>query len=130
MPRKPKEPFYYHCPVYGQRIFFFIGWTPALFLKYLKKHYKFTGKIKRDDAAGAWQLTDPKDKQDDFIIWVGKEHQDDIPLMSHEIVHLKNYIFKHVGVEIDYNNDEAEAYYVQGLFKILMEQHYGSKKTK
>lgn len=37
-------------------------------------------------------------------------------IISHEIVHLKNYIFKDCGLLPDIDNDEAEAYLTGWLF--------------
>lgn len=37
--------------------------------------------------------------------------------LVHELVHIKNEIYKHIGAKIDHENDEHEAYLMSFLFK-------------
>ena len=39
--------------------------------------------------------------------------------IAHEVVHLKNYIFKDCGVLLDIDNDESEAYLTGWLFETI-----------
>ncbi len=38
-------------------------------------------------------------------------------IVAHEVVHLVNYIFEHVGVQLDLHNDEAQAYFTGWVFE-------------
>lgn len=39
----------------------------------------------------------------------------------HEVVHIKNYIFKNINQKLDVDNDEAEAYLTTWLFNYIYE---------
>lgn len=41
----------------------------------------------------------------------------DFSVVAHECVHLKNYIFMSHGVQLDLENDETEAYFLEWIFK-------------
>ena len=115
------KPLHLHCEIYGQRIFFFYEWSPRKFNNYMKKHYKWDkNEVSKSDDAGTWQMGDPNDGQDDFIVWVRKGAHEPMSCLVHELIHLKNRIFKHVGHVQDLENDETEAYYVQRLYKFVV----------
>ena len=39
----------------------------------------------------------------------------------HECVHIKNFMFECLGINLDINNDELEAYTVQYLYEQIMQ---------
>lgn len=43
----------------------------------------------------------------------------DSSIVVHEIVHIKNMLFGDIGLENDPDNDEAEAYFMEWLFKVV-----------
>lgn len=49
-------------------------------------------------------------------------------LIAHEITHVKNYLFKYIGQELDTSNDEVEAYLMEWLTNqtILAYQEFGN----
>jgi hypothetical protein len=120
-----KKPSHLHCETYGQRVFFFYNWSSRSFISHMKKAYKQNWQAKdnpsHDDVGGMFQVTDPSDNQDDFIVWVAKGSENPHDALIHELVHLKNAIFKHIGHKLDVDNDEAEAYYMQRLHKFVRE---------
>lgn len=40
-----------------------------------------------------------------------------IPILTHELTHIKNMVFRHKGYRIDTSNDECEAYLMGWLMK-------------
>jgi len=42
-------------------------------------------------------------------------------VILHEVVHIKNLIFKRLGIKPDVNNDEHEAYFVEYLYQKVKE---------
>jgi hypothetical protein len=117
-----KKPAHLHCEIYGQRIYIFYKWGSRQFTNHVKKIYKWKkeDEIAKDDVGGCWQMASD-DGQDDFIVWVHKDSEHPTDVLAHEITHLKNMIFKHVGHVLDAGNDEHEAYYVQKLHKFVRE---------
>lgn len=57
-------------------------------------------------------------------------HKDSLSnhLIAHEIVHLVNYIFLDVGIELDLINDESQAYLTGYLFKEIDEVLFNINK--
>lgn len=53
------------------------------------------------------------------LILVGFEKSADVNTVAHECVHVKNFIYDHVGVKENYDNDEAEAYFFGYLFSAV-----------
>lgn len=45
-----------------------------------------------------------------------KKHLTD-GIIVHECVHLVNFIYSHIGVELDINNDEHQAYLTQYIYE-------------
>lgn len=78
-------------------------------LKYIEKTYKT---IPLDDY-GAVTLNHPKHFRHFVVAFTDKKHLSNI---AHEIVHLKNHIFKTIGAQVDFDNDEPEAYLTGYLF--------------
>lgn len=52
-----------------------------------------------------------------FLVWYKKDI--DIGVLVHECVHIVNFIFNTVGVKLDSDNDEHQAYYTQFVFEAL-----------
>lgn len=50
-------------------------------------------------------------------------------LIAHEATHVKNYLFKEVGQQLDLVNDEAEAYLMGWITREIYE-YYQQKKNK
>lgn len=80
----------------------------------LQDYYAKYG-IKDDDNTGydavAIQVDDSENKYE--LVFVNTEPH----VIVHECVHLKNYIFKHIGFALSIDNDEIEALFVDWLFK-------------
>lgn len=45
-----------------------------------------------------------------FCVFIRKDRKKYIDIISHESVHVVNLIFKEVGIELDIENDEPQAY--------------------
>jgi len=78
---------------------------------------------------GAVTLENPKHFKKYVVAF---ESANDYGLIAHEVTHLKNYIFKAVGIKLDTDNDEAEAYLVGFLFDKIYDflKNSGSRKAK
>lgn len=88
-------------------------------LKLIEKKYNFSD-LSKYSAITFSNCTDNKNE----CIVAFSEY--DLSVIAHEVVHIKNYVFKESGVKLDVNNDEAEAYLVGFLFKAI--QQFLSKK--
>lgn len=81
-------------------------------LKYVQKKYKTVSL----DNYGAVTLTHQDHFRHFIVAFTDKDHLSNI---AHEIVHLKNYIFKTIGARLDFDNDEPEAYLTGYLFDLI-----------
>ena len=81
-------------------------------LKYVEKEYKTVSL----DNYGAVTLTHQDNPRHFIVAFTDKKHLSNI---AHEIVHLKNYIFKTIGGQLDFDNDEPEAYLTGYLFDVI-----------
>jgi len=81
-------------------------------LKYVEKKYKTIPL----DNFGAVTLRNEAKYRHYVVAFTDKDHLSNI---AHEIVHLKNYIFKTIGAQLDFDNDEAEAYLTGYLFDVI-----------
>ncbi len=96
----------FEIPVYDQSFHLVIYNTseiPAALKKY---------KLDKDDLDGRALTTVSKDR---FIIFINQEEDQSIGV--HELIHLKNVLFQHLGIELSYDNDEHEANLIEFLFK-------------
>ncbi len=73
----------------------------------LNQRYKDLGLKWLDDAA-AW--TEDKFYQDNFLTVIFSPENFDVGTIAHEVVHIKNLVYKHAGIKHDGENDEPEAY--------------------
>lgn len=65
--------------------------------------------------------------QKQYIFVIFKESAGVPNVMAHEAVHVVNFVFDHVGVHLDANNDEAQAYltgHVVELMNQTIEKYY------
>ncbi len=49
-----------------------------------------------------------------ILVWFNSK-EINYGLIAHELIHTKNYLFKHIGYDIDTGNDELEAYFMEWL---------------
>lgn len=90
-------------PIYSVKVKF--AWTNNM-VKYCKR-YDITGVEKYDGLVTSID-------NDDVVLMV-LNVKADLSVLFHEIIHVKNDVFKIVGIELDLDNDEAEAYLVSFL---------------
>lgn len=81
-------------------------------LKYVEKEYKTIPL----DNYGAVTLNHQDHFRHFVVAFTDKKHLSNI---VHEIVHLKNHIFKTIGAQSDFDNDEYEAYLSGYLFDLI-----------
>lgn len=64
------------------------------------------------------------DDEDIFLILFKAKDEKDILSRNivHESVHIKNMIYNLVGIELDPDNDEFEAYFIDNLYNEILEQ--------
>jgi hypothetical protein len=82
-------------------------------LSYIQKKYK----TKDLSDYGAVTMRVPNKFSEYIIAFEYNEGS----IISHEIVHLKNYIYQDCSIELDRYNDEPEAYLTGWLFKQIEE---------
>lgn len=106
----------YKCPVYNATIYFMIGSNDdyiELVKKELKIDYNSTESVYADGS------THLHIHSGHAIIFV-RTSRKDVSVLFHEIIHTKNFIFNHCGVDTDTANDEHEAYYSAHLFSVAL----------
>ena len=72
--------------------------------KYMTRHLSNYGSV---------TMRDP----DAFSEYIMAFEDNDICLIAHEIIHLKNYIYEDLCIQLDVINDEPEAYLIGWLFE-------------
>lgn len=77
-------------------------------LEYVQRKYK----TKDLSNYGAVTMHNPKNNFKDYIVAFCRNNND---LISHEVVHLVNFLYIDVGLELDRYNDETQAY-LSGYF--------------
>ncbi len=92
-------------PIYGGQLTMVL----ADDLSYVEKMFK-TPSL---ENFGAVTLKKDSEYKEYLVAFTDKDHLSNI---AHEIVHLKNYIFKDCAIALDYENDEPEAYLTGWLF--------------
>jgi hypothetical protein len=80
--------------------------------KYLKKTYKF--ELIAEDYAGCQGWLLPLNLSNGSVTWV--LFAEDTQTLVHEAVHAAWHILNHVGVEIEFENHEVQAYLVDYIF--------------
>jgi len=100
----------FQIPIYSASVTLYLDKD----LKHIEQKYK-TSCL---DDFGAVTLRSPKNPYKDYII--AFEYTDG-SIIAHEIVHLINYLFLDVGVELDRVNDETQAYLTGFLFEKIEE---------
>ena len=68
---------------------------------------------------------DPEGVQNIFLLY---RKTSSINCVAHEVVHGVNFVFKHVGVKLDTDNDEHQAYMTGYLVENVMEQYINFDK--
>jgi len=117
---------YDYVPIYNRDVFYGTD-AEAIkkeVLKYYRKESIDLGFI-HDSPGFGWVAPIP-DKEDDEIIRAFAlcvKDPEDIDTLTHEVTHLKNFIFDYIGQELDLVNDEAESYlmgYLMARFQYLI----------
>ncbi len=105
------KPRWYFCPTWRQNFYFFIGWKPEAFEKYVLKTYDHKFKIGREDGK---TLGIEHHDGSRFLIWSRKR---DASVVAHESVHAVNWMLAERGYRFDPDNDEPQAYLVGALVR-------------
>jgi hypothetical protein len=112
----------FKIPIYGGAVTVYYGKS----LEYISNKYK----VKDLSNYGAVTMANPKDEFKNYI--VAFEYVSG-SIIAHEVVHLINYLFLDVGVELDRTNDETQAYLTGFFFEkiegiLLKLKNDGGKK--
>lgn len=105
------KPGWYFCPTWRQNFYFFIGWKPEAFEKYVLKTYGHDPDI--GGANGKTLCLDGRDGSR-FLVWTKKR---DASIIAHECVHAANWMLAERGYKFDPHNDEPMAYLVGALVR-------------
>jgi len=105
---RPKK---YHCKTFQQDIWFFIGWKPEDFAKYLKRNCNYRDNFDQD---GGTCLALKRQSGYLIVVWVGEKGATDI--LTHEALHAANFILENIGHKPSHDNDEVQAYLMQEIF--------------
>lgn len=95
----------FEIPIYRGNVTMYFGEN----LEFIQKEYKTTDL----SNYGAVTLDNPDNSFKNYIVAFACI---DFSLVAHEVVHIKNHIFRDCGLELDRHNDEAEAYLTGFLF--------------
>lgn len=79
-------------------------------LNWIEQEYK----TKSLEGYGAVTFDDESEYRHYIVAFTDKKHLSNI---AHEIVHIKNYIYRDCAMELDIHNDEPEAYLTGWLFE-------------
>ncbi len=107
---RSKKPKHHYCEMYKVNIYYFLGWLPKDFYTYAIKHFEIDLDMKRK---GGFTLKGPSG---DYAIWTCKSDKDKCYLV-HECVHTAAWILKDAGVRACFENDEAQAYLTEYIYK-------------
>jgi hypothetical protein len=101
----------FYVPIYRANITVYLGED----LKYISDKYK-TSNLSN---YGAVTMVNPNNPFKNYIVGFSSAY--DNGLIAHEVVHLVNHIFLDVGMQLDRQNDEAQAYLTGFLFDKIEE---------
>ena len=97
-------------PIYGAKVTVIYAKNKAYYKKVKKKH-NLNDEADLADAF-VYRLTTKKNVINYYIVFrVGS-----LENIAHEVTHLVNFIFEDRGVELDFKNDEPQAYLTGYLF--------------
>lgn len=113
-----KKPIHIYCHTYQRNIYSFFAWTQDDFEKYMKKNYDTTF----NNLAGFNGITDCIKSSQTIVLWVRKDTLiKNICTLTHEAIHVANFVFDHAGVKLCTINDETQAYYVSMIVRHTLE---------
>ncbi len=92
---------------YSVTLWILITNNPHLECARLNQKYKGLG-LKWPDDAAAW--TEDFFYNDSYLTVIIDPKSYSVGLITHEVTHIKNMVYKHAGIKHDPNNDEPEAY--------------------
>ncbi|MBK7892848.1 MAG: hypothetical protein IPJ84_19210 [Bdellovibrionales bacterium] len=105
------KPKWYYCPTWRQNFYFFIGWKPADFEKYVLKTYGHSANI---GAAKGRALVMDRGDESRYLIWTISK---DASIVAHECLHVTNWMLSERGYKFDPMNDEPHAYLLGALMR-------------
>ena len=134
MAKKKAKAVYSYLPIYGRHLF--LGNSVEAIANLLGEYYD----PKKIDAS----ILPGEDTVHGFVCPITSADNDelthsyvmfikddvDISVVSHEAVHLTNFVFDYLGQELDACNDEAQAYLTGYLVQTFLEEIRGYKSTQ
>lgn len=113
------HPRFYYCATFKMNFYFFIGWKPEKFQRYLGKYLNCQANIAPFNNGKAMLINHPNGKGQVTAIWTAKR---DASAVVHECVHAANFTLESIGHIYSYENDEVMAYLVTRLFDEAMQR--------
>ena len=106
--------FYWKCadPIYGVFYFVLISQSDSIHPcdKLINKYNpEFPVEPDQESKGYCWSHVNDKGQLE---IYLGFRKKSTPSIKAHESLHAKNFVFHHVGIKPDADNDEPEAYYV------------------
>jgi hypothetical protein len=107
-----KRPKHWYCQTWKMNFYYFLGWPPSEFKRYMRKRHGY----EYDDAGkAASTLECVAGPHTVILIWV--RDRKDLPALAHEAVHAANWTLARRGWRADMENDEPQAYLVESIFR-------------
>lgn len=103
---------HFFCEMYKVNFYYCLDWPLEHFAYYLKKN--FNHDLRMNSPEGKCLIFNVKSASI-IIIWVRSKKN--TPILVHECVHAANMALDRAGVVADFNNDEAQAYLIDLVFR-------------
>lgn len=108
------KPNYYYLELYDFHIFYFMGWPRDEYKKVCKEVFNISGPKKHEKASTTIVTKGIEIRS--ILMWTHPEVNSKV-VMVHESKHAVSFIHDWVGIHPDYENDEADSYLQELLYK-------------
>lgn len=111
---KFKTPIWFYNEIYMENFYFCPSFTDE---EYREAIYEITGLDWSGSKFSNARTTEISMDSGRYYIFIQLKDIEDIPSLAHECFHASNYIMNRKGIRPDADNDEAQAYLIEWIFK-------------
>lgn len=102
------KPKHWYDKTYKINFYIYYGWKEEFY----RRHLLETFNVDKRNFGDGHTMINPE--QSIITVWI--RHKKNHAVVAHECLHAVNFVFNKVGVKASFQNDEAQAYYLERLF--------------
>jgi hypothetical protein len=110
------EKYRIHIPIYNQEVLLIVG-QPYQAYNFMEETYNIKYSFKGKAGEGM-QIDNEENGITDFVLWLNEGYDTDT--VVHEVVHISWHLLDYIGIKLDADNHEAQAYLIEFLYNQIM----------